>query len=117
MDWGATLVTLAGGNPPADRPFDGIHLLPVLRGDAPPVPRMLFWRRSLDPHRRNVQPHRAVRKGDWKYIDQPDGTQCLYDLSRDVGEADNLVADHPARARELQTLLDGWERDVDKPGK
>ena len=115
MDWGATLVNLAGGKPPEDRPFDGIDLLPILRGDVPPVPRTLFWRRSLDPHRRNVEPHRAVRRGDWKYIDQPDGTRYLYDLSQDVGETHNLVADDPDRAGELEALLDCWERDVEGP--
>jgi arylsulfatase A-like enzyme len=114
IDWSATLVELAGGKPPEDRPFDGINLLPILRGDAPPVPRTLFWRRSLDPHRRNVQPHRAVRQGDWKYIDRPDGMQYLYDLSQDVSEAHNLAAADSGRAQKLKALLDRWERDVDR---
>jgi arylsulfatase A-like enzyme len=115
MDWGVTAVKLAGAAPPADRPFDGIDLLPILRGDKPAVERTLFWRRSPDPHRRGVEPHRAVRQGDWKYIDQPDGTQYLYDLAHDVGEQHNLAEEYPQRASELKRLLDAWEGDVDPP--
>jgi arylsulfatase A-like enzyme len=109
------MASLAGARAPDDRPFDGIDLTPILRGDRPPVERTVFWRRALDPHRRNVEPHRAVRRGDWKYIDRPDGRRYLYHLARDVGERVNLAADQPRRAAELKRLVDAWEDDVDPP--
>ena len=115
IDWAATVAKLAGAEPPGDRPFDGIDLMPVLRGDRAPVERTLFWRRALDPRRRGVEPHRAVRQGDWKYIDQPDGTQYLHNLPSDVGEQHNLAAEHPDRTAAMRQLLDRWEDDVDPP--
>lgn len=115
LDWAATVAALPGAEPPADRPFDGIDLMPILRGDRAPVERTLFWRRAPDPHRGGVEPHRAVRQGDWKYIDQPEGTQYLYRLPDDIGEQHNLAADEPDRVAAMERLLDRWEADVDPP--
>ena len=114
-DWAATMVALAGGSPPANRPFDGIDVMPILAGKAPARERTVFWRRSLDPYRKNVQPQRAVRQGDWKYIDEPSGQQYLYNLSNDVGEQVNLAASKPEQAAAMARLLDTWEADVDPP--
>jgi arylsulfatase A-like enzyme len=114
FDWTRTILELAGGEAPADRPPDGINLLkPLRRGEA--VKRTLFWRRRVEPIRKNVDPHRAVRHGRWKYIDRPDGTQYVYDLSRDVGETQNLIDAHADRAAHLKKLLDAWEADLDPP--
>ena len=57
-------------------PTEGIDLLPILRGAAPPVERTLFWRVGPAPG----QP-RAARSGDWKLV--LDGSkQLLFDVSR-----------------------------------
>lgn len=60
---------------------------------------------------------RAIRRGNWKFIPgQPKNwrapkTDELYDLDKDPGEQNNVVADHPeiakAMAKELKTLLNG----------
>ena len=70
---------------------------------------------ALDPYRKNVQPHRAVRQGEWKYIDEPSGERYLYRLSNDVAEQHNLAASEPEKADALARLLDAWEADVDPP--
>jgi N-acetylgalactosamine-6-sulfatase len=113
MDWAATLVALAGASPSVDRPLDGIDLMPILTGKKPQEPRAVFWRRALDPYRKNVVPHRAVRQGRWKYIDEPSGKRYLYDLSTDRGEENNLAEETPERAEMMARLLDAWEADVD----
>ena len=115
MDWAATLVALTGASPSADRPMDGIDLMPILTGDKPEQPRSVFWRRALDPYRKNVVPHRAVRQGRWKYIDEPVGKRYLYDLSIDSSEENNLAEKMPQRAEAMAGLLDAWEADVDPP--
>jgi len=115
MDWAAALVRLAGASPPADRPFDGIDLVPILTGHELAVGRTVFWRRALDPYRRNVKPHRAVREGSWKYIDEPRGDRYLFDLARDVAEQHNLADAKPELADRLRRLLDDWEADIDPP--
>jgi len=109
MDWSATLLQLAGAKPPRDRPLDGIDLLPLLTGQTPPVERTLFWRRV---DQREIKTHRAVRSGNWKYIDEPGGARYLYDLARDIGESRDLAAEQPARVEELKTKLDTWETSI-----
>ena len=109
VDWSATILSLAGAKPPQQHTLDGIDLLPILSGKKPNVHRTLFWRRVQDPVRKGVDPHRAVRDGKWKYIDKPDGTQYLHDLSADVGETKNLASQQPDRAAMLKKLLDTWE--------
>ena len=115
VDWAATMVALAGGSAPPNRPFDGIDVMPILAGKASARERTVFWRRSLDPYRKNVQPHRAVRQGEWKYIDEPSGRRFLYNLSDDVGERVNLAPSKPEKAGAMARLLDRWEADVDPP--
>ncbi len=105
MDLSATFVALAGGSTTANR-LEGIDLLPILRGTAPPIERTLFWR--VGPA--SGQP-RAVRSGDWKLV--LDGSkQLLFDVTRDPGERDDLAAQHSDRVRRLKEMLDAWEKDV-----
>ncbi len=106
MDLSATFVALAGGSMTANR-LEGIDLLPILRGAAPPVERTLFWRVGPAPG----QP-RAARSGDWKLV--LDGSkQLLFDVSRDPGERDDLAAQHPDRVRLMKGMIETWEKDVD----
>src|SRR5262249_29588300 len=61
MDWVPTLLAVAGSQPDAAYPSDGMNLLPALTANAAPVPRKLFWR-----YRYNGQ--RAMRDGDMKWL-------------------------------------------------
>ena len=115
MDWAASMVAVAGGSAPSNRAFDGIDVMPLLTGKEPAQERTVFWRRSLDPYRKNVQPHRAVRQGEWKYIDEPSGRRYLYNLSGDVGEEADLSSSKPEKTAAMSRLLDTWEADVDPP--
>jgi N-acetylgalactosamine-6-sulfatase len=111
MDITASLVRIAAAKPPADRPFDGIDILADLESDQPPQPRTLFWRQ-----RRGERTWRAAREGDLKRIWRHDGDaveQWLFDLSTDPGEKQNVMAEHPAEAARLESLLVEWERHVE----
>jgi len=112
MDWSATILKLAGAKPPKDRPLEGINLLPILAGDQRAKKRTLFWRRVGANF---VETHRAVRDGNWKFIDEPNGRQYLYDLAKDVGEKTNLSTNQPARVARMKKLLEKWEGTVDPP--
>ena len=105
MDLSATFVALAGGDA-AGAGFEGIDLLPILRGTAPAVERTLFWRVGPAPAQA-----RAVRSGDWKLVVEGP-KQLLFDVARDPGERDDLTARHPDRVRRLKGMLDAWEKDV-----
>jgi arylsulfatase A-like enzyme len=115
MDFSATFLALARAGAPKDRPLDGADLMPVLEGHRQPFERTLFWRRALDPWRKNVVPQRAVRQGHWKYIDYPDGNQQLFNLATDIEEKNNLINTRPELAATLRQKLNAWEADIDPP--
>lgn len=112
MDWTATIANLAGVTPPKDRAFDGIDLLPLLAGKEPPKKRTLFWRRV---DQTATKTHRAVRDDEWKYIDETAGKRYLFNLTRDVGEKDNLAEKMPEKTQALKQLIDQWEKEISPP--
>jgi arylsulfatase A-like enzyme len=82
MDWVPTLLAAAGTVPHPAYPTDGMNLLPHLTGNAPPVPRKLFWR-----YKANAQ--RAMRDGDLKFLKILDNT-FLFNVVTDPLEKANL---------------------------
>jgi len=51
----------------------------------------------------------GIRRGSWKLIEAAEeGRLDLYDLTRDPGEKNDLVADDTARAAELAGLIETW---------
>ncbi len=108
MDLTATFLALAGAHAPAAAPPDGVDLMPALTGVRGAIPRELFWRIS----QRRKQ--KAVRSGDWKYLQNDDG-EFLYDLATDPGEQRDLKAAHPADFLRLMSRLAAWEREVLPP--
>lgn len=112
MDWSATFLNLAGAKPQKNRALDGMDLLPILTGNQRGKRRTLFWRR-VGPNW--VETHRAVRDGNWKFIDEPNGKQYLYDLANDIGEKNNLATEQKSKAGRMKKLIDKWEGQVDPP--
>jgi arylsulfatase A-like enzyme len=108
MDWAATLLGLAGAHAPRTAPLDGIDLVPALTGAGAPAGRDLFWRIS---QRRS---QKAMRSGDWKYL-QTDAGEFLFDLAADAGEKRDRKADQPAMLAQLKAKYAAWEGEVLAP--
>jgi arylsulfatase A len=106
MDLSATFAAIAGAKPPADRPFDGINLLPIVAGDQPEQSRTLCWR--ID---RTGRQQKAVRHGPWKYL-QDANVEMLFDLNSDVSERRDLSFQHPDVFADLKRRLANWEVEV-----
>ncbi|MEU3336155.1 sulfatase-like hydrolase/transferase [Streptomyces sp. NPDC006668] len=97
-DWTATFLEVAGARPDPAYPLDGTSLAGyLLRGERLPE-RDLFWR---------VRDNRALRRGGWKYYQDSDGDDHLYDLGTDLREQADLAPDEPELLAELK---DAWER-------
>jgi arylsulfatase A len=104
MDITASVLAAAGALAP-ELQLDGIDLFPILEGRAAPVERTLFWRAHA------ARQQRAVRSGNWKLVidlNRP----MLFDLAADIGERENVIAQHTAVARRLHDQLQAWEREV-----
>jgi arylsulfatase A-like enzyme len=82
MDWMPTLLAAAGAQGDPTYPPDGENLLPVLTSGATAHSRQLFWRFKAGEQR-------AVREGDWKYL-QIAGNEFLFDVVKDPRERANL---------------------------
>jgi N-acetylgalactosamine-6-sulfatase len=106
MDLAPTLVHAAGAE---GGRFDGIDLMPFIAGTRAPVKRTVFWR-----YKRAKNIRKAVRHGDWKYLDD-NGVKELYELRADPQEEDNLLKSRPNLARDLEERLARWEKEVESP--
>ncbi|MDF3822810.1 sulfatase-like hydrolase/transferase [Leptospira sp. 96542] len=104
MDWSATLLELGGGQPHPDYPIDGVSLAPVLRDPNHGFERPLYWRM-------NHRGQRALRRGDWKYL-QVDGHEYLFDIRADARERANLAQRQPKRLQAMRQDWLAWEATV-----
>ena len=102
LDLFMTIAQAAGVSLPADRSYDGVDLIPYVRGAVGTDPHdALFWR---------AHGHRAVRAGRYKLLsDAATGSRALYDIEADPFERSDLLAERPALADELEQRLRGWE--------
>lgn len=105
-----TALAAAGLPAPADKPFDGINLLPILRGEVPATARNLFWCSGSD------EGWWAVRSGDWKLVAQRAQVE-LFNLAQDASEKTDLAETMPDKLAELTRLHDAWLAGMAKPVK
>jgi arylsulfatase A-like enzyme len=92
MDLLPTFAKLAGTEAPTDRVIDGKD-----------ISKLLFEPESKSPHEVFFYKEEGARKGKWKYMTKGKGE--LYDLDVDLGEQNNVIADHPKIAKKLRQLL------------
>lgn len=111
VDIAPTLLRAAGAPLPAgEHAFDGIDMLPILRGTAPAPARP--WFSYIDQAR---QAAAAVHDGDWKLVARgsnvldpaksPSPHLELYHLAADPAEKHDLATAHPDRVQRLAARL------------
>lgn len=113
-DYCPTLLDGLGIPPAKDQQFDGMSILPVLKGGKF-AERPLF---QYFPHSPPVPdwlpPSVSVHRGDWKLIrlfhggDKDSHRHLLYDLRNDLGESKNLADERPDLVRELDSLIEDF---------
>lgn len=102
MDFLPTLLAAAGATAEPGFAPDGENLLDVLTGTQPERERTLFWRyKAFD--------QRAVRQGDWKYL-QLGGKEYLFNLAEDQRERANKKELEPERFNHLKQLFAEWDK-------
>lgn len=99
-----TFSEIAGSAAPQN--LDGISFLPTLLGkpDEQKIHEYLYW----EFHERGGR--QAVRKGKWKAVKynvlkNPNAPIELYDLSKDIGEKNNVAQQHPEIVRDMERIL------------
>ena len=85
-----TLAEAAGASASTYKGVDGVSLVSLIRDRKPLADRSLYWHY---PHYSNQlgRPAGAVRHGNYKLVElYEDGRLELYDLSKDIGEKNDL---------------------------
>lgn len=116
LDLLPTLVTLAGGRPPADRELDGCDVSPLFLGTGPSPRKVMYFYHGETLF--------AVRNGSYKahFLTEnasgPDRKRrehnppLLYNLDRDPSERFDIGKDHPDVLTEMQTIADKHRQSV-----
>jgi len=112
MDLTATFLSAAQAIPPTNYQLDGVDLMPMLSQQASQTDRTFYWRVNRSNYRM-----RAIRHGDWKYIDDAGTMDLLFDLKNDISERKNLCYQNPEKVKELKKLLAAWEAEMDAEPK
>jgi arylsulfatase A len=120
LDLLPTIANMAGVSIPADRPYDGYDLTPVLAGnDDDPRKEMIYY------HGTRIF---AARKGDFKlyfYENNPDGypermrrldTLRLFNVEHDPSEEFELSEKQPGVIEEIQAMVEAHSATVDSVG-
>ena len=104
----ATAAAAAGAKPPADRPIDGVNLLPFIRGESSGRPHdVLHWR---------TDSYRVMREGDWKLqVTEQPKKDWLYDLANDPTEKNNLAEREPQRVAAMKAKIVEFNQTQRKP--
>jgi arylsulfatase A len=111
-----TVAEMTGAKLPSDSQLDGVSLLPLLKQTGSIPERALFWHY---PHYQHYQqggttPYGAVRRGEYKLIEFYDDMRVeFYDLSNDIGEAQNLEELRPELVDSLRAELHKWRDEVE----
>ncbi|WP_102798327.1 sulfatase family protein [Bowmanella denitrificans] len=80
--------------------LDGVSLIPAIKGEEAYLnERSLFWRFWMQ---------RAVRKGQWKYLQAGIEREYLFDMTSTHPETENLIDLHPDIAEALRRELLDW---------
>lgn len=105
MDFYPTICEAAGARPPDG--IDGRSLLPVFQGKQKTLPeRDLIWVRREGGQRYQGQDYYALRRGDWKLLqNSPFEPFQLYNLKDDPGEQTNLANKERKIFAELSAAL------------
>ena len=102
-DWMPTLLQLTGAETAAEG-IDGISLAPTLLGELQ-IPRAFLYREFP-----SYGGQQTIRVGNWKAVRQNMSKGNLkielYDISQDIGEQNNVAADHPDVVERLARMME-----------
>jgi uncharacterized sulfatase len=110
VDFYPTFLELARAKRPKKQVLDGHSMLPSLTENKFDPEREVFTHYPVYHHE---QPMSAVRKGDWKIIENlVSGEFTLYNLKYDLIEMTDLKFSHPEKLGQMKTVLKKWQQDT-----
>src|SRR4029079_19336362 len=121
LDIVATAAAAAGVSLPTDRVYDGVNMIPYLAGEQVSPKRTLFWRwfgLGRDGPPGSLDTIWAVRSNRLKLVTERHTSRqppALYNLSADIGEANDLATTRPKDVDSLTQLYNQWSTELISP--
>jgi len=109
MDWTTTILSLGGGEADPKFPLDGMDVSKILQAQKKEVDRTLYWRVF------QRQQHKAMREGNWKWLQDEKGNEYLFNLETDPTESNNVKDQHKDVLERLRKKYQQWEATMLKP--
>lgn len=110
LDIFATIAAVSGTRNDPTRPLDGVDLLPFLTGNNTAAPHESIYLRKIQ------QDAFAVRHGNHKLVIPSSGeAPALFDLSKDIGEKNDLAATAPSILADLEKRRADWNKQLIAP--
>lgn len=115
LDLMATIASLTGTSPPADRTLDSYDLSPALKGTgAGSRGEFFYWTRAklhavrIGPYKLHVHQREPVNYGESRALETPE----LYHVEHDVSEKLDIAAQHPDLVAQLLKRLEEHEAGI-----
>jgi arylsulfatase A-like enzyme len=94
----------------ADKPLDGVNIIPYIKGKKQGRPHQTLYIRKFD------EDLYSVRDGDLKLVTKKKNTlKELYNLKEDLGEENDLSAVFPEEVKRLDSLRQDWDKQLIDP--
>jgi arylsulfatase A-like enzyme len=109
-----TFLEMAGLSLQPEQHMDGVSIVSSLKGGPFQRGKPLYWHSPTSrPYSTGDTDSSAIRLGNYKLIEwYHTGHVELYDLSKDIGEQNNLAEAMPEKTRELLGLLQSWRKEI-----
>jgi len=114
VDFLPTICKLAGVNLPGDLQPDGEDVSDIWLGASRARTRPLHWEWLFKVQGGEfTPPPLAIRDGSWKLFANHDGSHAqLFDITKDIGEANDVATAHPEVVKALAAKLVAWQKSL-----
>ena len=110
LDIFATTIELAEATQPANKPLDGVNLIPYVTGVNTQDPHPILYLRKFDG-----QNYAVIKDGFKLYSQLHNGIHKLYNLNNDIGETTNIYDDNLDIVDELTCEREQWTAQLIDP--
>ena len=117
-DFYPTFLEILDLKPKPDQEFDSISILPALKGGTLERDAIFTYFPHDPPVPDWLPPSISIHQDDWKLIRIFHGGESdahrwqLYNLAEDIGETNDLSAEHPERVKAMDALIEKFLKDT-----
>jgi arylsulfatase A-like enzyme len=109
LDIFATIAELSKTPIKKDKPLDGVNLIPYITGKNIGLPHETIYLRKFD------EKSYSVRHKDLKLVLKKDGIPQLYNLTKDVGEQNDIAQQYPEEVKKIEAIRKEWDSQLIDP--